>query len=323
MAKKVIAGIDIGGTKIALALETIEGERLSHRRLVTQVELGPQGILRLIVQGLEGMLSEAGAELACIGIGCAGPLDLERGLIMSPGNLPGWDEFPLPGLLEERLGAPAFLENDANAAALGEHEYGAGRNLRDMVYLTISTGIGGGVIVGGELVHGVKARAGEVGHLTVLPDGPRCHCGSRGCLEMLASGTAIARRARERMAGGAESSSMMSEMIRDGSELTARMVSLAALDGDRVAREVWDESVLYLSIGIANIFSLLAPEAVILGGGVSASGEQLLGPLRPLVRERASMMPPEKISIVRAALGAESGLCGAVVVARRGLGAKG
>jgi glucokinase len=310
----LIAGIDIGGTKIALALGTRDGEIISRRRLPTRALIGPTQILEHVFHEIESMLRETRGELAGAGIGCAGPLDLKRGLVMSPPNLPGWDRFPLAELVRERLRVPVVMDNDANAAALGEHQSGAGRGLSDMVYMTISTGIGGGIIVGGKLVHGTGGGAGEVGHLTVLPDGPQCGCGSRGCLEMFCSGTAIARRARERLTQDG-ANSLLTSMVTDPSELTAETVARAAQRGDKLAREIWDETIYYLSIGIANIISVLAPEAIILGGGVSSSGEQLLGPLRPLVRERVRMLPVEKIQILRAALGEESGLHGALALA--------
>src|SRR5215213_2964392 len=172
---------------------------------------------------IERMLSKTGSRLAAAGIGCGGPLDRRRGLILSPPNLPGWDEFPVVKLVEERLGVPALLDNDANAAALGEHRHGAGRGYRHLVYITISTGIGGGVIVRGELVHGVYDGAGEVGHMTVLPGGPECGCGGRGCLEALCSGTSIARRAREKLTEG-EASSLSSV---SPAEVTGRAVAEA------------------------------------------------------------------------------------------------
>lgn len=319
MPNEVIAGIDIGGTKIALALETFEGARISSRSFPTRVELGPCLIFEKIVAVVKEMAAEAQVSLAAIGVGCPGPLDFERGWVMSPTNLPGWDKFPIVSLLEERLGVLTILENDANVAALGEHVYGAGRGFTDMFYITISTGIGGGIIANGQLVHGVSAGAGEIGHTTVLPDGPLCGCGARGCLEVLGSGTALARRARERMASGEQSS--ISTMVNSPDEINARVIAQAARCDDKLAREVWDEMIYFLSIGIANAITTLAPEAVILGGGVAMSGEQLLGPLRPLIRERVRMLPVEKVQILQAALGDESGILGALVIARSALSA--
>lgn len=315
MPKQCLAGIDIGGTKIALALADTDGRVIEKARFPTRVSDGPRAILERVCSEMERMLEANGARLAAVGVGCGGPLDRRRGLILSPPNFPGWDEFPIVSLLEERFGAPVRLDNDANAAALGEHRLGAGRGLEHLVYITISTGIGGGVIVNDRLVHGVYDSAGEVGHMTVLPDGPPCGCGGRGCLEALSSGTSIARRASERLAAGEES--LLSSL--EQGELTAQTVVLAAREGDALASKVWYDTIRYLSVGIGNIFNALAPEAVIIGGGVSTAGEQLFGPLRDHVRARVRMLPPDKINILQAELGGDSGLHGAVILGQAAL----
>lgn len=306
-----VAGIDIGGTKIALAVAGPDGHIIERKRFPARTaERGPHAIIEEALAEIERMLVGTGARLAAVGVGCGGPLDRARGLILSPPNLPGWDEFPVVKIVEERLGVPALLDNDANAAALGEHRHGAGRGYRHLVYITQSTGIGGGVIVRGELVHGVCDGAGEVGHMTVLPEGPECGCGARGCLEALCSGTAIARRARERLAAG-ETSSLSAVSPAD---VTGRAVAEAARAGDAVASQVWDEMIHNLAVGVGNLFNILAPEAVIIGGGVSEAGEQLFGPLRERVRARARMLPPERINILQASLGGDSALHGAVIL---------
>src|SRR5215211_4146123 len=302
MPRQTLAGIDIGGTKIALGLGGLDGQLLSLSRLPTQIELGPHRIMQAALDQLEHMALQIDAQIVSIGICCGGPLDRQKGLILSPPNLPKWDEFPIMKVVKERFAGPALLDNDANVAAVGELHYGAGRRLQDLIYMTISTGIGGGLIIRGEVVHGVADAAGEVGHMTVQPDGPSCGCGSRGCLEVLCSGTAIARRARERLSSGDVQSSM------NGKSITAKVVAEAARDGDVLAREIWDETVYYLAIGIGAVISLLAPEAVILGGGVSLAGDQLLVPLVQQVRSRSRMLPADKINIVHAALGGDSGV---------------
>jgi len=310
-----VAGIDIGGTKIALALAGTDGTVTEKTRFPTRVADGPRAILERVFGEMERMLESSGSRLAAVGVGCGGPLDRHRGLILSPPNLPGWDEFPIVALLEERFGAPVLLDNDANAAALGEHRYGAGRGLKHLVYITISTGIGGGVIVSNKLVHGVYDGAGEVGHMTVLPGGPLCGCGARGCLEALCSGTSIARRAHERLAAGEES--YLSSLERG--ELTAQAVASAARAGDALASRVWYDTIRHLSVGVGNVFHALAPEAVIIGGGVSTAGDQLFEPLREHVRERVRMLPPEKINILQASLGGDSGIHGAVILGQAAL----
>lgn len=321
MSKQAIAGIDIGGTKIAVALADTDGHLISLSRFATQVERGPHRILEQAAEEIERMIGETAAGLVAVGVGCGGPLDRGRGLILSPPNLPDWDEFPIIELLETRLGVPALLDNDANAAALGEAKFGAGRGLSNVVYITISTGIGGGIIIGGRLLHGTGDGAGEVGHITVLADGPTCGCGARGCMEAICSGTSIARRARERLSAGAPSSLL--ETAGGIDEVTAKVVAKGSRDGDPLAVEIWDETIFYLAVGIGNIINILAPEAVILGGGVSTAGEQLLEPLRRQVRSRIRMLPPEKINILQASLGGDSAIYGALILGQSALALQG
>jgi glucokinase len=315
MNKESVAGIDIGGTKIVVALGDMEGNVISHSRYATQVEIGPHRIVDNAIAEIKRMVEKTATRLVAVGVGCGGPLDSQRGLILSPPNLPDWDEFPIIEIIEERLAVPALLDNDANVAALGESKYGAGHGLSDIVYITISTGIGGGIIIGGKLLHGVNDGAGEVGHITVLPDGPSCGCGARGCMEALCSGTSIARRARESLLAGVHSS--LTEMAGGINEVTAKVVAEAARGGDRLAQEIWDETIYYLAVGISNIINILAPQAVILGGGVATSGEQLLEPLRREIQSRNTMLPPEKIDIRQAALGGDSGIYGALILGQR------
>lgn len=313
MNEKVVAGIDIGGTKIAVALETHAGQKIAARRLPTDVALGPEKILDNILRTLEEMLAETESQLTAVGIGCPGPIDIERGLVLSPVNLPDWIEFPIVEVIKNRFNVPVMLDNDANAAALGEFFYGAGRDIQDMFYVTISTGIGGAIICGGQIHHGVQAGAGEIGHMIVEADGVRCRCGTHGCLETIASGTGIARRMRETLA--AQNGGNV-EKYRD---ITAESVVAAVQSNDETARRVWDETIKFLGIGIANAVTLIAPQAVVIGGGVSAAGELLLEPLRREIGKNVSMLPIEKVEIVKAALGSESGVYGAFVLAQRAL----
>ena len=314
MNKNAIAGIDIGGTKIAIALETLDGERISARRLPTSVELGPYRIVDNIVQSIQELLDESGTSLSAIGIGCPAPLSIEKGLILSPANLPGWDEFPLVSLIEEGLGVKTVLDNDANVAALGEFFYGAGQGMNDVLYVTISTGIGGAVIINGKIVRGLCGGAGEIGHMIVVPDGELCGCGTYGCLETVASGKNIARRASERLAHGEPS--LLNEMTGGTNEITTNMVVEAARRKDELASSVWNEACRFIAIGIGNAINLIAPEAVIIGGGVAAAGDLLLKPIREELRKNVKMCPVERIRVRLAALEGDSGVCGALVLAR-------
>lgn len=313
---KVIAGIDIGGTKIAIALENLGGEKIAVRRLPTRAEIGAEAIIENVTRAIKEMLAENNCEIVAVGIGCPSPLDIEKGLVMSPSNLRDWDRFPIVKIFQDEFGVPVVLENDANAAALGEYVYGAGRGYQNIVYITISTGIGGGIILNGEIFRGVAAGAGELGHTIVQPDGIRCNCGSVGCLETVSAGVHIARRAQERLAAGEPS--LMREMVSGINEVSAKTVIDAVRKNDQLAVEIWDETCRFLAIGIGNIITILAPEAVVIGGGVAEAGDLLFEPLRRLLPQFVSMIPADKINVLPAELGGESGVCGALALAKKG-----
>src|SRR5512139_145970 len=203
-----VLAIDIGGTKLAAGVVDTDGRMLARAEVPTLASEGLEPVLgRLVGLGRELLARPdvANVRIQRIGVGCAGPVDLKAGLVFQPPNLPGWTRVPLIDHLQRALDLPAVLENDANAAALGEFRYGAGKGARSIVYMTVSTGIGGGIILDGKVWHGVKDAAGEIGHITVCPDGPLCGCGNRGCLEAMSSGPSIARHAREMLAAGKQS----------------------------------------------------------------------------------------------------------------------
>jgi glucokinase len=307
-----VLGIDIGGTKLAAGVVDAEGRMLARDEVPTHAADGLEPVLDRIVSLGRALLSgpvAAAAAVRRIGVGCAGPVDLKAGLVLQPPNLPGWTRVPLRERLERAFGLPIVLENDANAAALGELRYGAGRGARSIVYLTVSTGIGGGIILDGRIWHGVKDAAGEIGHITVDPDGDRCGCGNRGCLEAISSGTSIARRAREMMA-----SRRPSELARVAAPTAADVVRCAR-EGDPLASEVWDRAVRYLGIGVAAVITTLAPERIVIGGGVSRAGDALFEPLREHVRRLVKLVPVDSIPILPATLGPDVGILGAAAVA--------
>ena|SRR2546426_3767955 len=315
MVGNFIAGIDIGGTKIAVAIAGARGDLIARSSFPMDGDRTPGDAVNHALQVLEGLAGAHRGRLAGVGIGCAGPLDLERGILLAPPNLPrSWWEFSLRSFFETRLGVPVILDNDANAAAVGEHLYGAGRGYSDFVYLTISTGIGVGIMAHSNLVH----RLGEGGHVTVQPDGVLCACGARGCIEALCSGTAIARRAQEHLLTGRPSK--LREMVTDVKQVTAKTVLDAARAGDELAGAMWRETISFLALGIGSIVTLLAPQAVILGGGVIAgAGEFLLQPLRDELNRRVRIVRMEQVQVLQAALGADSVLYGALVLGARAL----
>jgi glucokinase len=305
----IVLAIDIGGTKLAAGIVEPGGGILARREVPTRAAEGVEAVLRRIVALGAELLASGNAEpVTGVGVASPGPLDRSAGVVLSPPNMPGWDRVPLVSRLENAFRRPIVLDNDANAAALAEFRYGAGRGARSMVYFTVSTGIGGGIVLDGKLQHGVGDAAGEFGHMTVLPDGPPCPCGNRGCLETLASGPAIARAARERLSEPGPS------RLRDVPDFTAADVARYAEEGDRVAREVWDRAVRFLAQGVATVVTILAPERVVLGGGVTEAGELLFAPLREEVQRRVGLVTIEKIPIVRAALRRDVGILGAAAL---------
>lgn len=314
-------GVDLGGTKILTALVDGGGRVMQRHRVPTPRE-GPGAVVEAIAGTVDAVLQGAAVARQAamgIGVGSPGPLDPRTGIVLEPPNLPGWHDVPLAQMLSGRLGMVTHIEHDANAAALAEWWIGAGRGIRDLVYMTISTGIGGGIILGDVLLQGVSGTAGEIGHTTIDVDGPPCGCGRPGHLEAMASGPAIARMAAE-ASGTGRHTVVLAMAGGDPSRITAEMVEEAARQGDAVARDVLDRAGFYIGVGVANLLNLLNPGRVIIGGGVSKAGEMLFGPIRRTVSELAFEHPARDAEIVPAALGDDVGAIGAaaVVFARSG-----
>lgn len=306
-----VVGVDLGGTQIRACLADTDGNILREAKQLTLAKEGLQPVLGRIKEAIAQVLHGTPiAEVLSIGVGSPGPLDPRTGVVIAPPNLPGWRDVPLRDILAQEFGLPVFVNNDANVAALAEQRFGAGRGCSDIVYLTISTGIGGGIICGGQLLLGAHGLAGEPGHITVEPAGPRCNCGNVGCLEAMAAGPAIARRALELIHEG--QSSRLSAVVKSGVELTAEMVGEAAREGDGVALRAIAWAAHYLGIGVLSLIHIFDPERVILGGGVSKLGPLLFDPVRAWVRDHAMTTVQREIPIMPAALGDQVGLLGAV-----------
>ncbi|HEY3247738.1 MAG TPA: ROK family protein [bacterium] len=309
-------GVDLGGSKILTAVVSEDG-RVAARERVSTPQEGPDSVVTAVEQTVERVLSAARlsvTDIVGIGVGAPGPLNPETGMVFEPPNLKGWHDVPFGTLLAARVGVGAFLENDADAAALGEWRFGAGRGVDDLVYITVSTGIGGGIIIRGELLQGVSGTAGEVGHMTIDINGPRCVCGNTGCLEVLAAGPAIARSAQEAVRAGRRTT-LRARAGGEITNITARVVAEAAAAGDEVAAEVFHRAATYVGVGVANLLNLLNPALVILGGGVSNAGALLLDTVAEVARARAFEQPARDARIVLTALGDDVGAVGAAVVA--------
>jgi glucokinase len=314
----LVLGLDVGGTKLAAGVVRGDGTVLGRRVAPSHVEDGPEAMIERHLELGRAAVADAGVawdDVRAVGIACGGPLDPLAGVIQSPLSLPGWDDLPLVRIVGDALDRPAVVDNDATACALAEWWFGAGRradgtSVDHLVYFTISTGIGGGVILGGRVFHGAAWNAGELGHLTVDYRGRRCACGRRGCLEAYASGTNIAVRAREALAATSEPSA-----LRSVDPVTARHVAEAAAAGDPIASAVWDETMEMLGSGVANALDVFNPDLVVLGGGVTRAGRQLLDPVRE-IGLRLAMEPARRSGdVVLAGLGDDVGIVGAACVA--------
>jgi glucokinase len=320
-----IIGVDLGGTKISAGAVSLDGSRVAGvRSIPTQAELGEEGVVDRIYSAIEGVIVDAINEtgvtrqdFAGIGIGAPGPLDRDRGIVVVAPNL-GWKDFPLRDRITSRFGLPATLDNDANCATVGEWWLGAARGGRNVIGITIGTGIGGGLIINGQLYHGASDVAGEIGHTTIDVNGRHCKCGNYGCLEAYASGPAIATRAREAL-GREDTASLLPALV-DGQldKITAELVYDAAKKGDGLANEIVRDTARYLGAGIASLLNTINPDVVVIAGGVTRAGEALFAPLRTEVRRRAFAPAVKAAKIVPAELPGTAGIVGAVATFKTG-----
>jgi glucokinase len=315
--KDLFLGIDLGGTKIIAGVVDDAGQVVARRYRTTEAQEGPTAVLDRMLEATNDLLAgDAVDRSKIIGVGVAapGPIDTKSGVVTAPPNLPGWQDVPLAELIQDRLSLPTSLENDANAAALAEHRFGAGRGAQHLVYVTASTGIGGGFVLDDRLYHGATGAAAEVGHMTILPQGPLCGCGNRGCLEALASGSAIAREARERV--DRRVPTLIADLAQaDSDSISAKMVAEAADLGDADANEILNQAMIYLGVGMANLVNLFNPRVLVIGGGLTKMGPRLFEPVRRIVDLRAFPAAASAVEIKQAELGENVGLLGAAAVA--------
>ncbi|MDF9408177.1 ROK family protein [Pelotomaculum isophthalicicum JI] len=313
---RYVIGVDLGGTKIHTALADGDGNILAETRVPTETIKGPSHVIGRIIATIEQVREQAGLPagfVETVSVGSPGPLDIASGIIHFSPNL-GWHEVPLKKLLQEGLRTKVMIDNDANLAALGEHVFGAGRGVNNMVYITVSTGVGGGLILGGRLYHGATDGAGEIGHITVLPDGPPCGCGARGCLESVSSGTAIAREARRLVECG-KGQNILTRAGGDPDRISAVTVAEAASGGDQEAVSIISNAARFLGIGVANVINLLNPDMIVLGGGVMEIGEPIWQGVRQEVEARTLGAARTHVQVVPAGLGRRAGVLGAVALA--------
>ncbi|WP_426517434.1 ROK family protein [Diaminobutyricibacter sp. McL0618] len=306
-----VVALDIGGTKLAVGVVDSSGAVYGMRVEPTRVAEGPDVTIERLFAMADKAMAEAAvdpSEIAAIGISCGGPMDSVAGLLLAPLHLPGWIDVPITSLASARFGVPAILANDATAGAWGEYRFGAGQGMESLVYLTVSTGMGGGAVLDGRLHQGAAGNGGEFGHIMVKPGGRLCTCGRHGCVEAYVAGSALADRAREMMADGR--ASILSTLP----ELTAIDVATYAAT-DALAHEIWSEGMELLGVAVTDLVNILEPDAVILGGGVTRSGSILLDPVRDKVLREAMGPAADAVQIVLAGLGDAVCVVGAGAIA--------
>jgi glucokinase len=312
MSAGCVIGVDLGGTKLLAGV--VDSDLNVHHRVFRHARegKGTEQLLDALVEAVEEVRNAAGRELTAVGFGVPSLVDARTGIATTTVHLPLRD-VPLRDVMAERLGVPVVVDNDANAAMFAEVRRGAARGARTAALLTLGTGIGGGIVVDGQVLHGAHGGAGEWGHMVVDLDGPECTCGNRGCLEMLVSGTALGRAARR--AAQDQPDSGFGKALRAGREITGMLATELAHDGDPVALDVVTLAGQYLGVGLSNVINILNPEVVVVGGGVIAAGELLLAPARKVVAERALAPSRDQVRIVPTRFGDASGMVGAALLA--------
>jgi len=315
--EQYLVGVDVGGTNIRMGIVTPDGRILKKIQYPTDMSRGGLAMMERLVSRLQDFIQgEMGGVLLeiRIGIGIAGPIDMRRGVLIAPPNLPDLHGFPLREFLKERISLPIAIENDANAFTLGEGWKGAARGCFHYCGLTLGTGVGGGVVVAGNILHGAEGLGGEVGHMVLNPEGPLCGCGGKGCLEVYASGSGIRRMIVEAIEKS-EGLEILKRSGRNIDKVTSEEIFEAAQKGDETALKVFNEMGSYLGLGLVNLVNLFNPEKIVIGGKVSRAWDFFIERAKEVVWQRAMKGQREKVEIVQAECGDDAGILGAAYTA--------
>ena len=310
MVKKVAIGVDIGGGSVKLGAVSPGGKIILRDSFLTVSSR--EKLLKTLLDHLLDLKRQAGRrklKVIGIGVGAPGPIHIGKGLVYFFPNIPGWKNVPLKKRLERRLALPVRLDNDANAMALAEFCYGAGRGATNLIALTLGTGVGGGLVINGELFRGAAFSAAEVGHLVVNEKGPRCSCGSRGCLETYVGSGYFIREVKRRLKSGGKS--ILRQWIRQKKILSPFLVAQAAKQGDRFSKEIWRETGEHLGTALAGLVNILNPDTIVLGGGIAQNGRLLFDAVTRTIRKKAFPIAARSVKVVPAALGVDAGIIGA------------
>ena len=309
MNKKYVVGVDLGGTKIYTALVKLDGSIVKEVTVPTEANKGEDVVLNKILKTIDEVIDGIDInDIQSIGIGSPGPLDVENGLIVYTPNLP-FKNFNIVKPIVDKYNLKTYLDNDANVATLGEYMFGAGKGSKNMVFITVSTGIGGGAIINGSLFRGSTSNALEIGHATVMKGGPRCGCGNTGCSEAVASGTAIMKRAKEAVLSKVETS------LKNYEDVTTKEVFIEAKNGDKVAQDILDEALSYLGITVTNMANIFDPDKIIIGGGVSEAGPIVFDKIEAEMSRRCLRTIYNHCKVEKALLGGKAGVLGAAALA--------
>jgi len=306
-------GVDLGGTKIHAAVVNRDGQVVSSHRIGTDVGGGPAKVVEDIAGAIQDGLGVDLSEIGAVGVGVAGQVDPRSGLVRSSPNLK-WTDFPFGERLQEALGVPVVIDNDVQAATWGEWKHGAGRGFDDLLVLFVGTGVGGGAVTGGQLLIGRSGMAGEMGHVTIVVGGRQCTCPNKGCLEAYVGGWAIAKRAVETVLANGDAGRGLLDLAR-GAEITARLVSEAAANGDALAADIMDRTGRYLGAGLVGLVHVFEPARVVFGGGVIEGSPGLVEIAESVVRASAISAYTDGLEFVRSELGADAGVVGSASMA--------
>jgi glucokinase len=315
--KKVFVGIDLGGTNLKIGCFDLQLKLISKTSVTTQADMGAEAVIERIGLAVEQLLADAGlglADICAAGIGTPGPADYSAGIIINSTNMPAFKNVPIRRMVSERLNTDVVFDNDANVACFGEFACGAGKDVKNMVFFTLGTGIGGGIIVDGRLVHGCRDNAAELGHMIIFPGGRLCNCGQKGCVEAYASANSTARRATEAVEAGAESS--LKKILEQKGQITSKDVYKHLKAGDELAKKITDETAQALAITCINMLHVTEPQRFVFAGGMIAAGDILLRRIRHFFNEYIWTLKQESPGICFARLGEDAGIIGAAALAR-------
>jgi len=315
---EIFVGIDLGGTNIKIGCFDSQLKLICKTVVATEADMGPEVVVDKIADTTEKLLADNGLSseaLGAIGIGAPGPSKLDEGIIIASPNMPSFKNVPLRKMVGDRFGRPAILENDANTACWGEYILGAGKDVKDMVFFTLGTGIGGGVIINGKLVHGFADNAAELGHIIIYPDGRKCGCGQRGCVEAYASADSTAKRAAEAIKAGAQSS--LKKVLDENGQISCRDVYEHLAAGDELAKRITDETAKALAIVCINMLHTTEPKRIVFAGGMIAAGDVLLNRIKYFFNEQIWSLKKEAVEIAFATLGEDAGIIGAAALGKQ------